>query len=145
MLLLIGVITLATRGLNLGIDFTGGTIWKTDAGAATVAEVQDAMAELGYDDVQVQEVSQVSGGDEVRRINVEAEASAEPSRATTEALDAARVRSRRRAGRRAQASPVGRLDQVLRATCTELDGPFPTDVPEELAALQIELDGLPGG
>lgn len=140
-LLLIGVITLATRGLNLGIDFTGGTIWKTDAGSATVAEVQDAMAELGYDDVQVQEVSQVSGGDEVRRINVEAETSSDPSSETTDALDTAVSDLDTIRGDVPEASQS--LFDRIYGNLSELDGPFPTDVPEELAALQTELDGLP--
>ena len=49
--LLVGVITLATQGLNLGIDFTGGTVWQVEAGKAEVTDVQRAMADLGYTDV----------------------------------------------------------------------------------------------
>lgn len=140
-LLLISVAALATRGLNLGIDFTGGTVWKTEAGTATVADVQDAMAELGYEDVQVQEFTQVSGGSEVRQIQVEAETTAEPAGATTKALETASsdlddVRDT------VPSASRSRFNRVY-GNLSELDGPFEAAVPDELAAIQKELDGLP--
>src|SRR5699024_11137842 len=88
-LLLIGMATLAARGLNLGIDFTGGTVWKVRAGDATVAEVNTAVSALGHDDVQVQEVTEMTGGEEVRTIQVSTDTTVEASQATTDALDAA--------------------------------------------------------
>lgn len=48
-------------GLNLGIDFTGGNQWEVPRNGATVAEVEDAIADLGFDEVEVQEV-----GDDLR-------------------------------------------------------------------------------
>lgn len=48
-------------GLNLGIDFTGGNQWEVPRGEATVAEVEDAIAGLGFGEVEVQEV-----GDDLR-------------------------------------------------------------------------------
>ena len=98
LLIAIGLGALFANGLNLGIDFTGGTVWKVEAGSATVGQVEDAMAELGYQDVQVQEFTQVSGGADVRQIQVEAETSADPAKATTKA--AWRRAARRFAGRR---------------------------------------------
>jgi hypothetical protein len=53
-IILVSVVTLSTKGLNLGIDFTGGTVWKVPAGTATVSQVQAAMGRLGYHDVQHQ-------------------------------------------------------------------------------------------
>ena len=84
--ILIGVVALLTRGLNLGIDFTGGTVWELRAGDAEVAEVTEAMAALGYDDVQVQEITQASDDGDARFLRVEAESTADPSEATEQAL-----------------------------------------------------------
>ncbi|MCB0976815.1 MAG: protein translocase subunit SecF [Acidimicrobiales bacterium] len=140
-LLLIGGATLFVNGLNLGIDFSGGTIWKTSAGKATVAQVQDAMADLGYEDVQVQEVTEVSGGKDVRQIQVEAETSAEPASATTTALNKATADLddvRGTVPKDAKRS----FDRVY-GNLSELNGPFRKDVPAELTSLQKELDGLP--
>lgn len=58
-LMMIGtVVLLATRGLNLGLDFTGGVIFELDNPAEVpVQRVRDVLTETGYD-VQVQ----ASGG-----------------------------------------------------------------------------------
>jgi preprotein translocase subunit SecF len=42
---LIGLVSLATRGLNLGIDFEGGVVWEVPAGDASVADARDVMAD----------------------------------------------------------------------------------------------------
>jgi hypothetical protein len=76
--LLIGLAALVGNGLNLGIDFTGGTVWEVPAGKADVADVESAMNDLGYDDVQVQLVTQNTGDGEDRILRVEAEATATP-------------------------------------------------------------------
>ncbi len=140
-ILLIGVVTLATRGLNMGIDFTGGTVWQVAKGDATVEQVQDAMATLGYEDVQVQEVTQASDGKNVAFLRVEAEATAEPSKATTAALDKADkslddVRDD---------VPKGVRDRIdtVRENLGEITGPFEDDVPDALTNLQGVVDGLP--
>jgi preprotein translocase subunit SecF len=62
-LILVGLGSLAVRGLNLGIDFEGGTVWEAPAGEAGVGEVSDAMASAGLEDAEVQTLS---SGDEVR-------------------------------------------------------------------------------
>lgn len=140
-LLLIGIAALASGGLKLGIDFTGGTVWEVEAGDAEVTEIQDAMAELGYEDVQVQEVTQASGGSDTRFFRVEAEASAEPASASTDALrqaedDLASLRGDVPDGSR------GRIDDVL-DNLRPIDGPFEESVPTPLADLQAEIDKLP--
>jgi preprotein translocase subunit SecF len=60
-LLLVSVISLSTRGFNLGIDFEGGTQVSLPAGTATTEQVQRSYTDaLGMDPVQV--VSVGSGG-----------------------------------------------------------------------------------
>ncbi len=52
---LLAVFFLATRGLNFGVDFTGGTVMEVHyAQPANVDKVRAQMAELGMPDVQVQ-------------------------------------------------------------------------------------------
>ncbi len=140
-LLLIGAGALLGPGLKLGIDFTGGTVWQVEAGDAEVADVQDAMAELGYQDVQVQEVTQASGGSDTRFFRVEAEDDAEPAEASVRALDRA---SDDLADLRGDvpADVRGRVDDV-RDTLDGIDGPFEQAVPAPLEALQAEIDGVP--
>jgi preprotein translocase subunit SecF len=41
----IGLVSLVTRGLNLGIDFEGGVVWEVPAGDASVADARDVMAD----------------------------------------------------------------------------------------------------
>jgi preprotein translocase subunit SecF len=139
-LILIGLVALAIGGLNLGIDFTGGTVWEVPAGKAKVADVEAAVRDLGYNDVQVQEVTQSAGGTSTRVIRVEAEATATPTKATTDALAridrdlaslAADVKGKPRAG----------LEQV-RSTLDGVEGPFQDDVPDQLASLQKRADDL---
>jgi len=50
-----GVISLIVFGLNLGIDFTGGTLWELDFDrAVTTEEVRTVLARGGFDDAVVQ-------------------------------------------------------------------------------------------
>ncbi len=74
--ILIGLAAFGVRGgLNLGIDFTGGNQWEVPANGATVAEVEDAIGGLGFDEVEVQELGDdlriqtetIEGTDEERR------------------------------------------------------------------------------
>lgn len=139
-LILIGVVGLVARGLNLGIDFTGGTVWELRAGDAEVLDVTEAMADLGYEDVQVQEVTQNSGGSDTRFLRVEAESTAEPAEQTTTALRAVRA-DVRRARADAPAESREALDQVVDGLAG-IEGPFQTPVPGPLAAIQTDVDGL---
>ncbi|MGH8244959.1 MAG: protein translocase subunit SecF, partial [Gammaproteobacteria bacterium] len=51
----LAVVFLATRGLNLGVDFTGGTVLEVNyAQAADMTKVREALAELNYHDIPVQ-------------------------------------------------------------------------------------------
>jgi len=54
-LILISIISLGVRGLNLGIDFTGGTLIEVGyQQAADLNEVRDALTDAGFDDAIVQ-------------------------------------------------------------------------------------------
>jgi preprotein translocase subunit SecF len=63
-LILISVVAFAVRGLNLGIDFVGGTQWQftVHGGSASAGKVRDALDPLGLGDAQVL----IVGNNEVR-------------------------------------------------------------------------------
>jgi preprotein translocase subunit SecF len=53
--ILASVLLLATKGLNLGVDFTGGTIIEVGyPGAANIQAVREQLAHAGHGDAQVQ-------------------------------------------------------------------------------------------
>jgi len=139
-LVAIGLGALFANGLNLGIDFTGGTVWEVPAGKADVGDVESAVRGLGYDDVQVQEVTQATGDGNQRILRVEAEATASPTKATTAALEGAASDLDAIAADLTGASKR-RVDRVV-GQLEGIEGPFRTDVPDELATLQDEIDTL---
>lgn len=54
-LVAISLISLATRGLNFGIDFTGGLLMEVGyEGAAQLQDIRDDLGTAGYTDAQVQ-------------------------------------------------------------------------------------------
>jgi preprotein translocase subunit SecF len=69
--ILIGVIAMFTRGLNLGIDFEGGTSWQVpvEGKSASVGDVRDVLDPLGLDDAKVL----VLEGDSGESIRVQSE------------------------------------------------------------------------
>ena len=66
---LIGLVSLLTRGLNLGIDFEGGTSWELPAGDLTVESAREVLADEGVAEGDVQTLSDDTG----QRIRVQAE------------------------------------------------------------------------
>ena len=68
-LIAIGLVSLVSRGLNLGIDFEGGVVWETPAGSASVDDTLDAMGDQGLEGLTVQSLTSDSG----TRLRVEAE------------------------------------------------------------------------
>jgi preprotein translocase subunit SecF len=68
--ILLGLISLATRGLNFGIDFEGGTAWEVPAGDVSVGEARDALRDEGLGDARIQ----IVGGDILRVTGDEATA-----------------------------------------------------------------------
>ncbi|MCU1370154.1 MAG: protein translocase subunit secF [Ilumatobacteraceae bacterium] len=140
--LLIGLAALVGNGLNLGIDFTGGTVWEVPAGKADVAEVETAMGDLGYDDVQVQLVTQNTGSGDKRILRVEAEASAAPDAATTKAVGAA-TSDLNSLKDDLEGKSKEKIDAV-RANLESIEGPFQDAVPADLKTLQEQIDTLRG-
>lgn len=55
-LVLISVASFFVRGLNLGIEFEGGTSWEVPAPGASVADARDALAGTGAADAKIQTV-----------------------------------------------------------------------------------------
>lgn len=43
----VSLVSFATRGFNLGIDFEGGVVWEVPAGDASVGEARDAVDDFG--------------------------------------------------------------------------------------------------
>ncbi|MCY4036372.1 MAG: protein translocase subunit SecD, partial [bacterium] len=68
-LILIGVVALLVRGVNLGIEFEGGTVWEASAPDVSTADVRDALRDVGQADAKIQFV----GGD-VLRVRAELDA-----------------------------------------------------------------------
>jgi preprotein translocase subunit SecF len=56
-----GMASLFTRGLDLGIDFEGGTVWEVDAGDASVEDGRDVVAGAGLPDAEVQTLEDADG------------------------------------------------------------------------------------
>jgi preprotein translocase subunit SecF len=80
---LIGLGSLLTRGLNLGIDFEGGVVWEVPAGDASVADARNAIDEFGLASATIQELQ----SDEGTELRIEAEpVSASTSDQVTDAL-----------------------------------------------------------
>ena len=61
-LVLVSVGALVGRGLNLGIDFEGGTSWEVPSSELSVAETRDALRGTGAEGAKIQ----ILGGDTVR-------------------------------------------------------------------------------
>jgi len=53
-LVVVSVVSLATRGLNLGIDFEGGISWEVSAPGVSVSDARSALAAVGEDGAKIQ-------------------------------------------------------------------------------------------
>ena len=56
LVILAGLLSLVTQGLNLGIDFEGGTSWEVPAPGVSVGEARDAVRPLGLGDATIQTI-----------------------------------------------------------------------------------------
>jgi preprotein translocase subunit SecF len=83
-LIAVGIGGLATRGLNLGIDFKGGTSWELDAHGATVAKARDALRPLGLGAATIQ----VLGSGKGQRLRVESKINNTTAAKSTQVRDA---------------------------------------------------------
>lgn len=59
--ILAGLVSLFTRGLNLGIDFEGGAVWEVPAGDSTVEDIRTVMEEEGAPEAKIQTLSSDDG------------------------------------------------------------------------------------
>jgi preprotein translocase subunit SecF len=53
-LIVLSVVSLATRGLNLGIDFEGGTAWELPAPGVSVADAREVLVPVGEGGAKIQ-------------------------------------------------------------------------------------------
>jgi preprotein translocase subunit SecF len=56
--ILLGLLSLFTRGLNLGIDFKGGTAWDVPSRSLSVEKARDAVRPAGLADSRIQVIGQ---------------------------------------------------------------------------------------
>jgi preprotein translocase subunit SecF len=71
---LLGLVSLLTRGLHLGIDFEGGAVWEVETEDVSVSEARDALGAVGLEDATIQTLrAQADGGEEQRYLRVESE------------------------------------------------------------------------
>ena len=76
LIILLGVISLGTRGLNLGIDFKGGQSWLVSSQTLTVAEATSAVESAGISQpTVVQLTNQVNGQ---KQIEVQVDLNSKP-------------------------------------------------------------------
>jgi preprotein translocase subunit SecF len=79
-IIVVGMISLAVSGLNLGIDFKGGDSWQVASPTATSAQVQTAISKAGLNDATVEFL----GSGAKRQVLVEADLSKLSSARQTE-------------------------------------------------------------
>jgi len=91
LVILAGVTSLLTQGLNYGIDFKGGSSWEVKAPGVSVAEARDALRPVGVADAKIQ----VQGSDLLRvqadRGTAEEQAEVTTALARLAGVDAAQV------------------------------------------------------
>jgi preprotein translocase subunit SecF len=80
LVILAGLISLATRGLNFGIEFKGGTSWQVPSASAPVSGVQGALTPAGLGGATVE----VLGSGSHRTIEVQANLQDLPTQARTQ-------------------------------------------------------------
>ncbi len=62
----VAIVSLVARGLNLSIDFEGGTVWEVPASGATVEDARDVMSEVGESGAKIQLVTDADGTERLR-------------------------------------------------------------------------------
>ncbi len=70
-LVILSLVLFGVRGLNLGIDFEGGTAWSVQMKAGTTAKVADVrtiLSDLGFGDAKVSVLTPPGGGTDTIRV-----------------------------------------------------------------------------
>ena len=62
----ISITSLVTRGLNLGIDFEGGSVWELPTNGASVDDARDVMTDAGESGAKIQLVTAADGTERFR-------------------------------------------------------------------------------
>ena len=60
-LILVSLLSLFTRGLNLGIEFEGGVAWEFPAANTSVSETRSTLAQYGINDAKIQTLRGTDG------------------------------------------------------------------------------------
>ncbi|MEP6658586.1 MAG: protein translocase subunit SecF [Acidimicrobiales bacterium] len=90
LILLASVISLSTRGLNLGIDFKGGVAWEFPSNGVTTSDVNGILASFGLDkDAKVQTLR--NGSESKFRVQVGPEGEAKQNEVQQAFAEAAKV------------------------------------------------------
>jgi preprotein translocase subunit SecF len=84
--ILLGMLSLGTRGLNFGIDFEGGTSWEVQAEGVSVSEARDALRPLGLGDAKIQVI-----GDDLLRVQADTANPEESAKVTAALAELAKV------------------------------------------------------
>lgn len=71
--LVAGILAISLNGLNLGIDFRGGTAWQFPAHQTSTQQVRDALEPIGAGDAKIQVLNQ--GSEATLRVEVGTETS----------------------------------------------------------------------
>lgn len=87
---ILSIVSLATRELNLGIDFEGGGVWEVPAQDFSVGEARDAMGSVGESEAKIQTLTN-SSGDTIVRIQAGADSVNRSGEITETLADAAGV------------------------------------------------------
>ena len=87
---ILSIVSLATRELNLGIDFEGGGVWEVPAQDFSVGDARDAMASVDESEAKIQTLTN-SSGDTIVRVQAGAESVGRSGEITETLADAAGV------------------------------------------------------
>jgi preprotein translocase subunit SecF len=79
-IILVGLISIFTRGLNFGIDFKGGTAWEVPSQTLTTSEVRSALGQFNLTNPTIEVLTARGGGG--RSIRVEADVKGSSADAT---------------------------------------------------------------
>lgn len=87
---ILSILSLATRELNLGIDFEGGGVWEVPAQDFSIGEARDAMGSVGESEAKIQTLTN-SSGDTIVRIQAGADSVNRSGEITETLADAAGI------------------------------------------------------